>query len=180
MALVLCGCATQSGATRDGVQIERDQFSSIITVVGPADSIDQLGETIREWSLKSRVDKKAHAVTTLLYVDITYVGSWRWYGVAADGTARDLTVYKIGSQAGTCFGAGVCSREEIIAVEVDGGTLRSRVQDGYPITFRAKSGDSLVVTVSPAQIHVQLAALAKLGVLPPAAPHGAKGGQARW
>lgn len=171
--LLLCGCAAQGGATRDGVRIERDQFSPTVIVVGPAASLDPYGGTYRQWFLKSRVDTKTRAVATQLYVDITYVGGWRRYGTAADRTASPLTMDKIASHVDTCFGAGVCSRQETVGIELDGGKLRSCVLDGYAITVGAKTAESFTVTVSPGQIHAQLAALAKLGALPPDAPHGA-------
>jgi hypothetical protein len=177
-ALFLCGCAAQSGATRDGVQIERDRFSSTVIVVGPAASLEPYGGTFRQWFLKSRLDTKSRAVATRLYVDITYVGGWRRYGTAADRTASKLTIEKIASQVDVCFGAGVCSRQEIVGIELDGRKLRSCVLDGYTIRIGAKTADGFAVTVSPAQIHAQLATLAKLGALPAAAPHGARLGEA--
>lgn len=164
--LVLGGCTTQSSLTRAGVQVERDQFSSTITVVGPADSVNPYGGIYREWALKSTVDRKTHAAVTRLYVDIDYSSSSRRYVAAADDAGSGLTIDTIRSQVGTCFGSGVCSREELLGVELDVGKLRSHVQDGYAVTLSAKSGDSLTVMVSPAQIHAQLAALAKLGALP--------------
>lgn len=170
--LVLCGCATDGGATRDGVRIERDQFSSTIIVDGPAAGVNPFGGTSGNWFLKSRVDRQTHAVATQLYVDITYAGGWRWYGTAADRSANELTVDKLGSQVAECFGAGVCSRHEIVGIELDGARLRACVLDGYTIRIGAKSGESFTVTIDPAQIHAQLAALAKLGALPAGArPH---------
>jgi hypothetical protein len=170
VALVLCGCAADRGVTRAGVRIERDQFSSTIIVEGPAAAVNPLGGTSGNWFLKSRVEQKTHAVATQLVVDINYVGGWRGYGTAADRAASALTVDKIGTRVDACFGAGVCSRHEIVAVELDGGRLRACVLDGYTIRVGAKSGDSFAVTVDPAQIHAQLAALAKLGALPASAP----------
>lgn len=164
-ALLLCGCAsTESEAARAGVQIQRDKFSSAITVVGPTDSLNPYGGTYREWFLKSRVDKKTHTVVTQLYVDISYAGrGWRMYGVATDDTATGLVVDKIGSQVKMCFGSGVCTRDELVRVELDERKLRSSAQDGYAIKLGAKSGEGLTVTVSPAQIEAQLTTLAKLG-----------------
>jgi hypothetical protein len=166
--LVLAGCAT-GGTTREGVQIKRDQFSSTVIIVGPPAALNPYGDTSREWFLKSRVDEKTHAVATQLYVDVNYVGGWRWYGTAADRSASKLALDKLGSRVDACFGAGVCSRHEIVGVELDGGKLRSCVLDGYTVRLGAKSGESLTVTVAPAQIHAQLAALAKLGALPASA-----------
>lgn len=166
--LLLCGCAVDGGLTRAGVRIERDQFSSTIIVAGPAAAVNPLGGTSGSWFLKSRVDQKTHAAATQLFVDITYAGSWRWYGTAADRSASALTVDKIGTRVDACFGAGVCARHEVVAVGLDGGKLRACVLDGYAITFGAKSGDSFTVTIDPAQIHAQLAALSKLRALPAA------------
>ena len=168
--LVLCGCAAGNGMTRSGVRIERDQFSSTVIVDGPAVAVNPLGGTSGNWFLKSRVDQKTHAAATQLFVDINYVGGWRWYGTAADRSATALTLDKIGTRVDTCFGAGVCSRHEIVAVGLDGGKLRACVLDGYTIRIGAKSGDSFAVTVDPAQIHAQLAALARLGALPASVP----------
>lgn len=176
VTLVLCGCASESGATRDGARIERDQFSSTVIVVGPPAALNPYGSTSREWFLKSRVDEKTRAVATQLYIDVNYVGGWRRYGTAADRSASELTVDKIGSRVDACFGAGICSRHEIVGIELDVGKLRACVLDGYTIRLGAKSGDSLTVTVDPAQIHAQLAALAKLGALPPGPPQVAKMG----
>ena len=167
VALLLCGCAsTESEAARAGVQIQRDKFSSVITVIGPTDSLNPYGGTYREWFLKSRVDKKTHTVVTQLYVDISYAGrGWRRYGMAADDTAAGLVIDKIGSQVKMCFGSGVCTREELVRVELDDRKLKSRAQDGYAIKLSAKSGPGFTVTVSPAQIQAQLTTLAKLGAL---------------
>jgi hypothetical protein len=167
-ALLLGGCATTDRqAARAGVRIQRDKFSSVITVVGPPDSVNPYGGTFREWFLKSTVDKKTHIAVTQLYVDIGYVGgSWRGYGTAVDDKAAPLVIDKTGSQMRTCFGSGVCSRDEVILVRIDDGKLKSRAQDGYAIKLSAKSGDGLTITVSPVQIQAQLTTLEKLGAKP--------------
>lgn len=168
VTLVLSGCAAERGLTRAGVRIERDQFSPMIIVDGPAAGVNPLGGTSGNWFLKSRVDQKTHAAATQLVIDINYVGGWRWYGTAADGSAGALTLERAGTRVDECFGAGVCARHEIVAVAIDGGRLRACVLDGYAIRVGAKSGEGFTVMVDPAQIHAQLAALAKLGALPAA------------
>ncbi|MFZ0498924.1 MAG: hypothetical protein WAM52_07300 [Steroidobacteraceae bacterium] len=167
VALLLGGCATTDRqAARAGVQIQRDKFSSAITVVGPPDSVNPYGGTFREWFLKSRVDK-THLVITQLYVDIGYVGSsWRGYGTATDDKATPLMIDKTGSQVRTCFGSGVCSRDEVVLVRLDDGKLKSHVQEGYAVKLSTKSGNGLTITVSPVQIQAQLTTLDKLGAKP--------------
>jgi hypothetical protein len=168
VTLVLCGCSADAALTRAGMRIERDPFSSSIMVAGPPAGINPLGGTSGTWFLKSRVDQKTHAAATQLIVDINYVGGWRWYGTAADSSASALTLVQAGMRVDECFGAGVCARHEIVAVALDGGKLRTCVLDGYAIRVGAKSGESFTLTVAPAQIHAQLAALAKLEALPAA------------
>jgi hypothetical protein len=167
-ALVLCGCVTT--AQRPTAHIQTDKFSPVVTVIGPADDVNPYGGTYRRWFLRSFVNKKTHTVATQLYVEANYVGGRRSYSIAADDTGRYLSVDQLASDVGTCFGRGVCSLDETVAIQVDDAQLRSHAQQGYAVRLSAKSGERLIITIEPQQIQAQLSALERFGPLSSAEP----------
>jgi hypothetical protein len=162
-ALVLCGCVTS--AQRPTAQIQTDRFSPVITVIGPADDVNPYGGTYRRWFLRSFVNKKTHTVATQLYVEANYVGGRRSYSIAADDTGGYLSVDQIASDVDICFGRGVCSLDETVAIQVDDAKLESHAQQGYAVRLSAKSGESFIITIEPEQIQAQLSALERFGRL---------------
>lgn len=156
--LALAGCASSQAPTRiSGVQ--DDQFGKNITISGAMLYVNPLGGTSRSWLIRSWVDKSTHEVSHQLYVDISYVGDWKYFQTAADDTARTLNVSRIDSHVGNCSGG--CSLSETVGIELDDATLRAKSKQGYAIKLSAHSGDALVLTVSPEQINLQLAEVDK-------------------
>ena len=156
----LSGCATPDGGTAAALHIrsiEDDQFSKNVVINGAEVYVNPFGGTFRSWFIRSWVDKKTHAVSHQLYVDISYIGQWEFFSFAADDTAKTLDVTKINSKVGDCFGG--CSLSETIGISLDDSILRSRVTNGYQIKVSAKSGDSLILPISPEQIRLQMAAV---------------------
>jgi hypothetical protein len=139
------------------VQVSADKFSKQVSFVGPAASVNPFGGTIRLWRLRSWMDRDTKAVTHQLYVNVSYSGDWRWYYRAADDHADDLVTEKIGSSVPSCV-AG-CTLSETIGVELPDALLRSRASKGFQIKLSAKSGDALILDLTPAMIGSQLRAV---------------------
>jgi hypothetical protein len=158
------------------VQVTSDQFESKITLLGSAEAVNPFGGTFRLWRIRSWVDKTTHAVSHQLYVEISYSGGWQYYSFASDDTAKDLNVSKISSNVGSCSG-GSCSLSEVVGVELDDATLRARQSGGYPIKLKAQSGDWIILTISPAQIALKMAAVDKYVKDPAAAALAVPAGQ---
>lgn len=147
------------------VTVSGDKFSSDYTVAGLRAFRNPFGGISGEWFLRSFVDKKTGTVTDQLYVDLSYIGAWKFFDRAADDHATPLDVVVIGRDVGDC--AGGCSLEETIGVTLDDQTLRSRAATGYEVKIYADSGDALVLPITPQMIGEQMAAIDKLPT-----PHG--------
>lgn len=154
------------------VQVTTDQFSKDVTFLGPQQIINPFGGTIRSYRLRSWVNKETKAVEHQLYVEISYIGSWRWYSTAADDTAQDLPVTRIGSNVSSCsFG---CSLSETVGVALSDEALRRRAASGMQIKISARSGDGLIIDLPAPQIGLQLTAIDRyLGVSTAADPAAA-------
>ena len=135
-------------------KVEDDRFSNTLSYAGLREWIIPFGGTSRNWMLRTWIDKESRNVTHQLYLEISYSGSWRFYQSANDDEARSLPVVSIKRSVGSCF-AG-CSFDEVMGVEVTDELLRAKALTGFQIKVFAKSGDSLVIDVTPAQIQSQL------------------------
>jgi hypothetical protein len=60
----------------------------------------------------------------------------------------------ISRKVDSCFSG--CSFTEVVGVEVTDELLRAKALTGFQIKLFAKSGDSLIIDVTPAQIQSQL------------------------
>jgi len=164
MAVVylLCssGCAIPPLTKIDSTQ--DDVFSKRVTINGGKVTefpSGLLGTLYRTFFIRSWVDKATGSVSHQLYVDITYDGEWKFFEWAADDTATSLNVVKIDSHVDSC--RNQCSFEEIVGIDLDDATLRSRVATGFPIKLSAKSGEAIIIKVAPEQIKLQLEAVDK-------------------
>jgi len=159
-ASLFAGCTTTSGKPPTQIQgIEDDQFSKNIKINGAKLYVNPFGGVFREWLIRSWVDKTTGSVSHQLYVHLSYIGDWKYFIMAADDTAKSLSVVRIASNVGSCSGG--CSLDEAVGIDLDDVTLRSRVNQGYPIKLSAKSGDAEIITISPEQIKLQLEAIDK-------------------
>jgi hypothetical protein len=171
MAALLAGAASPVLAAKAPVVIVADdKFSKEATLSGPAGFKNPFAGTSRTWFLRSFVDKATHQVTHQLYVDIGYVGSWRWYEAAADDSATGLPVQKVSSQVGGCGGFGGCILDEVVVVAIPGETLATRRATGFEVKLAAKSGDSLVLPITSQMISLQLQAVDGYVTAAPPAP----------
>lgn len=154
--LAVSGCAT--APTQLQIKsVADDQFSQVATVTGAELYVNPFGGTFRSWLIRSFIDKKTGNVTHQLYVDISYIGDWQYYYMAADDTAKTLDVTRIASHVGDCYGG--CSLSETIGISLDDATLRTHQNSGYTLKISAKSGASLIIEISSEQIKLQLAAI---------------------
>jgi len=154
----LVGATPAEAAPRaPAVQVTTDQFSKEVAFVGPIGAVNPFGGTSRLWRIRSWLNKETKAVSHQLYVDIGYIGSWRWYGMAADDQANSLEVIRIGSNVGSCRGG--CSLSETVGIALDDALLRSRASTGFQIKLSAQSGASFIIDVSAGQIAAQLNAI---------------------
>jgi len=163
LVLLTSGVPADAAPRAPEVQVTTDQFSRDVTFLGPPQIINPFGGTIRSYRLRSWVNKETKAVEHQLYVEISYIGSWRWYVAAADDTAQELTVRQIASNVSSCsFG---CSLSETVGIALSDETLRRRAATGMQIKISSRSGDALIIDLSAVQIGLQLSAIDRyLGV----------------
>lgn len=156
-AWLISGCASNGSSTGAAV-ITNDQFSKSLEIRGPSEYENPLVGISKLWFLRSAVDKSNGYATTQLYVYISYLGgTWNFFGRASDIETTPLQVVKIASNVDSC--RTLCSYSETIGIEVDTSVLAKFLDRGYPVKIYGKSGESFVVTVTPAQISSQLEAL---------------------
>jgi hypothetical protein len=154
LLFLLAGCA--DGPLQQS-KIKDDQFSAFATIVGGQQSVNPFGGIFRSWKIRSFIDKKNGSVSHQIYVDISYLGNWQYFNSASDDTAKSLDVRKIDSQVGSC--SSMCNLEEVIGIDIDDATLITHKDTGYNIKINARSGASLIITISAEQINLQLAAI---------------------
>jgi hypothetical protein len=162
MALALIGGSATAAPARaydTGVYLlvtHDDKFAKSISFSGRPEWVLKLFGTKWMWNLRSWIDKATLTVTHQLYVDISYEGSWAFYQSAADDHANDLPLTKISQEVGSCGGLMGCDLTEDVGVELDDSMLRARALTGFQIKLSAKSGDSVIVDVTPSQIQSEL------------------------
>lgn len=148
---------TAVAASPPTVQIAGDKFSKEITFVGPAADVNPFGGTTRTWRIRSWLNRDTKTVAHQLYVEINYIGGWRWYSIAANDNAETMPVVKIASQVGSCLGG--CIMYETVGIELPTALLRARATTGFQVKLTAQSGDTLVLDVKPNMIGPQLQAI---------------------
>jgi hypothetical protein len=109
------------------------------------------------FALRSWLDRENGRTVTQLYVSDSYEGPQRRWDAAYDivGTALPFTAIRqdeIGCKRG-------CSWVEDFAAEIPEHQLAAAA-NGFVVTFAARSGKRMTITVTPQQIHSQLAAIA--------------------
>lgn len=163
LVTLMSGCVTTNSEHPNQISsVEDDQFSKAITINGARLYINPFGGTFRSWFIRSWVNKSTGNLSHQLYVVLRYIGSWNFFSWASDDTAKSLNVQKIDSQIGNCMGG--CNFEEIVGIDLDDETLRSRVNSGYSIKLSAKSGDAIIINISPEQIRLQIEAVGKYSI----------------
>lgn len=165
VALALGACVPQP-TMQSKVLVQTDQFSPAVTFVGPPAFVNPFGGITRNWMLRSFLVKKTGERRHQVYVTFTYSSPWKFFVMAADDTARALPVERIGSDVGGCSSVG-CIETETLVITVDEGSLVSRAVTGYPIKISARSGDAVILAISPQQIKLQLRAMADYLHVPP-------------
>jgi len=169
LPLLLAACI----ARHPEVTVEDDRFSKDVVVFGWGNYVNNnpWGGIFRDWRLRSFVDKQTHAVSHQIYVEIHYDDEYQYFNSAADDTARDLTVLLI-DRSNMCPRI-TCTHYETVGITIDDATLRARAARGLQVKLSARRGSSFVMTLSPEQIGLQLAAIDRLlhpaAAAPPAA-----------
>lgn len=168
LALLLAACV----ARQPEVTVKDDQFSKEVVVVGWGNYVNNnpWGGIFRDWRLRSFVDKATHAVTHQIYVDIHYDDEYQYFDSAADDTARDLAVLRIDHDS-ECARV-TCTHYETVGIAIDDATLRARAAQGIQVKLSARRGAEFIMTLSPEQIGLQLAAIDRI-IHPPAPPAAA-------
>ena len=137
-------------------KIQDDKFSKMMSVSGWPESYIKMFGTTRFWNLRSWINKQTLEVKHQLVVSIHYSGDWKFYEGASDDGANELKFTMIDRNAASCGGFSGCNLTEDVGAEVDDGLLRERALTGFQVKFVAKSGDSLIIDVTPAQIQSEL------------------------
>ena len=149
--LVLSGCAAPGP---QHAVVQTDQFEPTATVRGPAQFENPFGGIARSWNLRTIIDKKTGIAADQLYVDLSYVGDWKFFNRASDENAHELKVRQIDRSVGGCYGG--CSLYEAVGIDLDDAVLRAHAKTGYRIKLSAHSGDALILPITPAMIAEQV------------------------
>ena len=166
LILFLAGCV----APQPHVTVEDDEFSKEVVIMGWGLYANPLTTDIYHlWRLRSFVDKQTHQVRHQIYVEIHYEDEYQYFNSAADDTARDLAVLAI-DRSNLCPRI-TCTHYETIGIAIDDATLRARAAQGIRIKLSARRGSELILTLSPEQIGLQLAAIDR--IIHPAPPAAA-------
>ncbi len=146
-----------------GIQgVESDEFSPLMKINGIVETENPFGGIFKTWSLRSFVGKFDGVTTHQLYVTVDYSSSTsrKHFNEASDDSATLLAVTPIASDfEGGCtrniFAYG-CNYSDDIGIEVTEAALRAHAAGGYRIKISAKSGDFIILVISPNQIAAQL------------------------
>jgi hypothetical protein len=94
VSMALCAClvlAVAPQSTAAASRIQGDQFDRVVKVVGDLNVDNPFGGTIKQWLLRSVIDKKMKSVSHQLYITLWYIGDWRFYEIASDDRASPST-----------------------------------------------------------------------------------------
>lgn len=109
------------------------------------------------YCLRSFVDRQTGATVHQLYVADSYFGAARDWNGAQDAAGRALPFTHISTDKITCENG--CAYAEEFAASLPEAELNSSGH-GVTVTFTARSGNSMKIAISGAQIAHQLAAVA--------------------
>jgi hypothetical protein len=203
-ALIVCGFSGRAALAKDPalLSLSMEHFRDTATVKNePSDSllaistqngfVEHSGPLRMVWHdefLTADIDKKTGQKSFQVHEQISYSGSWRFYGSAnypAAGGTRTATAIHISKEAANCS-VGDCLYTEHVAFPVDEELLR-QIAAGYmpgkPVIWQykltAKSGPAYTGGLSSAEIAGLLAkvdeysdASTRLGARPAHAPGG--------
>lgn len=157
LVLVCAGCASRGAPPEQKVQIVTDRFSKYISIMGISATGYPGITTDAVWGLQSLVDPKTAAVQHFIITDLTYDGNSRGSYTASDDTARVLKVTVLFKDS-CAFNR--CARTDSLSISIDEATLRSRINTGLEVKVFPRSGDWIILRISPQMINEQFAALA--------------------
>lgn len=169
LALTLAACG--------GTQVSTDRFERTTAVEGRANTVNPLVGNKVVWWIESLVGKAPpHVVFHHLVVQVYPRGfspsapvKEDHYDRASDEEAAPLKVSAIASER--CpFGNPQCFRKITVGITVGDAVLRQHVLTGYSIKLSDHTGDSDILTLPPAEIAQQLAAVDRLVAGPPPDP----------
>jgi hypothetical protein len=173
--LVLAGCGSLSeklpspAANRDSaITVTREQDGRFLSFVGPKAQHDPpfLGVPgTNVYLLRGWLDTKSGETANQLYVEDSYYGPKREWNAVSDAAGQNLRFISIRSDEITCENG--CAYAEEFAAALPETLLRASTK-GLSITFTAKSGGHMTITVPGARIADQLAAIdsARAGIAP--------------
>jgi hypothetical protein len=108
------------------------------------------------YCLRSFLDRQTGETAHQLYVADSYFGAERGWDGAHDGPGNALPFTHISTNKITCDNG--CAYEEEFAATLPEAALRASAQ-GLSVTFTARSGNTMKIDLSGAQIASQLAAV---------------------
>jgi hypothetical protein len=161
---LLTGCALTPATPH--ATATSDEFTKDVTVVGWGRYENPFGGTFRQWRIRSWVDKATGAARHQLYVETGYTGARRFYDSAADENAKSLQVVMINHSVADCGDLLGCSRSETVGIALAETDLRSHASSGYRIKLSARSGDALILPITPEMIGLQFAEVDKYAQRP--------------
>lgn len=189
MLLILMAVAWGGPLLAEPVRISGDAFSHHVTFTGPTLSKNSFFGASRSWHIRSWVNRNTTLASHQLYVDIDYVDVLRRYAWAASDDAQDLEVENLAIDRITRHCSGSCAWFETVGIDLPESLLTDKAATGFQIKLSARSGDAMILDITPAQIRAQLdaihgwlnpAPLTPPSAAPPAFGADFKNGAALW
>jgi membrane-associated protease RseP (regulator of RpoE activity) len=153
----LAGCSSPAEVPNARAQLQTDEFSKTVDIVGPAMFENPFIGMKKDYSLLSRVDKKTRAITIqLIQVNLEYNGTFYYFQFADDDTTQSLRLVPVKRERNLLFGG---DRREAFTIVVPDSTLRAHLATGYRVKLSTKDGTETIIGITPAMIAAQFAAV---------------------
>ncbi|HEY3919181.1 MAG TPA: PDZ domain-containing protein [Stellaceae bacterium] len=157
LLLALGACASPADVPGAQPQLQTDEFSKTVDIVGPEMVENPFFGMKKHYDLLSRLDKRSRAVVVhLVEITLDYNGNFIYFRYANDDTAQSLRLIPARRTRNIPFGM---DRREEFTIAVPDATLRAHVASGYRIKLSAQDGRETILSLTPAMVADQIAAV---------------------
>lgn len=163
------GCVSPAEAPNTRAAPTTDEFSSTIDVVGPRMVDNPLFGINDNFRLVTHIDKRTHAVSHVIEVEIDHQGDFFNFRFAADDTSAALPLVPVKRQRNV-FGQ---NRTELVNIIVPDAALRAHAATGYRVRMSARDGTYYDIAITSAMIAAQFDAVQRIRSAPAGSPEAA-------
>jgi len=162
---LLAACAAPAAGPPHIDHVNSDEFSKNYEIIGMPQSETPDVHVVRiqatyKWALRSWVDKTTHNAHHAIYFYIHYSGAHRRnFFLANNENAEEMEIVPIEKAGHGC--ASKCDIIEALDVTIDEKMLRTHANSGFRIKISSRSGDEIIIPITPVMIQLQLEAVSK-------------------